>query len=73
VNKKVVEMLKDEAGGNIIEESVGLQSKLLCAYKMFKGEVEKRCKGVKMNVVKRIISFEVIKSVCLQRKSKGGK
>jgi len=40
VNKKVVEMLKDEAGGNIIEESVGLQPKFLYAYKMFEGEVE---------------------------------
>jgi len=42
VNKKVMEMIKDEAGGNIIEESVDLQSKLLYAYKMFEGEEEKR-------------------------------
>jgi len=34
--KKVVGMMKDEAGGNIIEEFVGLQSKLY-AYKMFEG------------------------------------
>jgi len=34
--KKVVSMMKDEAGGNIIEEFVGLQSKLY-AYKMFEG------------------------------------
>jgi len=73
VNKKVMEMIKDEAGGNIIEESVDLQSKLLYAYKMFEGEEEKRWKGVNKNVVKRSIRFEVIKSVCLQRKSKRGK
>jgi len=34
--KKVVGMMKDKAGGNIIEEFVGLRSKLY-AYKMFEG------------------------------------
>ncbi|PFX22887.1 hypothetical protein AWC38_SpisGene12595 [Stylophora pistillata] len=50
VNKKVIGMFKDEAGGKIIEEFVGLRAKLYC-YKMFEdGKEEKKCKGVKKNV-----------------------
>ena len=56
INKKVIGMFKDEAGGEIIEEFVGLRSKLY-AYKMNEKE-EKKCKGVKKDVVKRSISFE---------------
>ena len=45
-NKKVPGMMKDEAGGRIIEEFVGLRAKLY-SYKMFKGKEEKKCKGIK--------------------------
>ena len=46
-NKKVVGMFKDEAGGQIIEEFVGLRAKLY-SYKMFESKKEeKKCKGVK--------------------------
>ena len=53
-NKKVVGMFKDEVGGKIIEEFVGLRAKLY-AYKMFEGKKEekKKCKGVKKSVIKR--------------------
>ncbi|PFX14621.1 hypothetical protein AWC38_SpisGene21206 [Stylophora pistillata] len=57
VNKKVVGMMKDEAGGKIIEEFVGLRAKLY-SYKMFDGKEEKKCKGVKTGVVKRTINFD---------------
>ena len=50
-------MFKDEVGGKIIEEFVGLRSELY-SYKMFDGEEEKKCKGVKKNVVKKSIKFE---------------
>ena len=40
VNKKVVGMMKDEAGGWIIEEFVGLRAKLY-SYKMHNGKEEK--------------------------------
>ena len=40
-NKKVVGMFKDEAGGKIIEEFVGLRAKLY-SYKMFESEEEKK-------------------------------
>ena len=62
-NKKVVGMFKDEAGGKIIGEFVGLRAKLY-AYKMHEGKEEKRCKGVKKAVVKRSINFEDYKT-CL--------
>ena len=62
-NKKVVGMFKDEAGGKIIREFVGLRAKLY-AYKMHEGKEEKRCKGVKKAVVKRSINFEDYKT-CL--------
>ncbi|XP_022809457.1 uncharacterized protein LOC111346436 [Stylophora pistillata] len=58
VNKKVIGMFKDEAGGKIIEEFAGLRAKLYC-YKMFEnGEENKKCKGVKKNVVKNTIKME---------------
>ena len=46
LDKKVVGMFKDEVGGEIIKEFVGLRSKLY-SYKMFEGKEEKKCKGVK--------------------------
>jgi len=60
INKKVPGMFKDEAGGEIITEFVGLRAKLY-AFKTLKGEEEKRCKGVKRRVVKKSISFEDFK------------
>ncbi|XP_022805804.1 uncharacterized protein LOC111342944 [Stylophora pistillata] len=64
VNKKVIGMFKDEAGGKIIEEFVGLRAKLY-SYKMFDdGKEEKKCKGVKECVVKQTIRFDHYKE-CL--------
>ena len=45
-NKKVLGMFKDEVGGKVIDEFVGLRAKLY-SYKMFEGEESKNCKGVK--------------------------
>ena len=42
-NKKVPGMMKDEAGGKIIEGFVGLRAKLY-SYKMFEGKEEKNVK-----------------------------
>ena len=64
VNQKVPGMFKDEAGGKIIEEFVGLRAKLY-SYKMFESKKEtKTCKGVKKVVVKNTISFDDYKK-CL--------
>ena len=62
-NKKVPGMMKDEAGGKIIEEFVGLRAKLY-SYKMFEGKEEKKCKGIKKSVIKKNISHEDYKE-CL--------
>ena len=56
-NKKVPGMMKDEAGGRIIEEFIGLRAKLY-SYKMFNGKEEKKCKGIKKSVVRKDISHE---------------
>ena len=62
-NKKVLGMFKDEAGGKVIDEFVGLRAKLY-SYKMFEGEENKKCKGVKKSVVKKSIAHEDYKN-CL--------
>ena len=62
-NKKVLGMFKDEAGGKVIDEFVGLRAKLY-SYKMFEGEESKKCKGAKKSVVKKSIAHEDYKE-CL--------
>ena len=59
LNKKVIGMFKDEVGGDIIDEFVGLRAK-----KMFEGEESKKCKGVKKLVFKKSIAHEDYKK-CL--------
>ena len=56
-------MFKDEVGGEMTEEFVGLRSKLY-SYKMFEGEEEKKCKGVEKPVIKKGLKFEDYKE-CL--------
>ena len=56
-NKKVLGMFKDEAGGKVIDEFVGLRAKLY-SYKMQEGEESKKYKGVKKSVVKKSITHE---------------
>jgi len=66
VNKKIIGMFKDEAGGQQITEFVGLRAKLY-SYRMDEGKEEKKCKGVKKAVVKKCISFDNYKD-CLFNK-----
>ena len=49
LNKKVIRLMKDELGGEIMEEFVTLKPKMY-AYKTSKGE-SKKCKGIKRCVV----------------------
>ena len=67
-NKKVLGMFKEEAGGKVIDEFVGLRAKLY-SYKMFEGEESKKCKGVKNRWLKRVLHTKIIKSVCLRGKN----
>ena len=62
VNKMVIGMFKDEVGGKIITEFVGLRAKNY-AY-LCDGKEYKKCKGIKMNVTKKNISFKDYKD-CL--------
>ena len=50
-------MFKDEVGGDIIDEFVGLRAKFY-SYKMLEGEESKKCKGVKKSVIKKSIAHE---------------
>jgi len=51
VNKKVICMMKDEAGGKIIQECVCLGAKQHSYITYEDSSEHKRCKGVKKNVV----------------------
>ena len=62
-NRKMLGMFKDEAGGKVIDEFVGLRAKLY-SYNMFEGQESKKCKGVKKSVVKKSITHEDYKK-CL--------
>ena len=67
VNKKIIGMFKDEAGGKQIIEFVGLRAKLY-SFKMLKTAAEiyeeNKCKGIKKAVVKKHITFDDYKK-CL--------
>ena len=63
INKKVLGMFKDEAAGKIIKEFVGLRAKLY-SFKMDEGGDNKKCKGVKKQVVESSITHEDYKT-CL--------
>ena len=62
LNKKVIGLMKDELGGEIMTEFVTLRPKMY-AYKTGSAE-SKKCKGIKKCVVKKTISFEDYKN-CL--------
>ena len=62
-NKKVIGIFKDECGGKQINEFVGLRAKLYSNLTC-EGKEEKKCKGVKKNVIKKNITHEDYKN-CL--------
>ena len=63
INKKVLGKFKDEVAGKIIKEFIGLRAKLY-SYKMEDGAENKRCKGVKKQIIKETITHEDYKT-CL--------
>ena len=62
LNKKVIGLMKDELGGEIMEEIVTLRSKMY-SYRTSSKE-SKKCKGIKKCVVRKTITFEDSKN-CL--------
>ena len=69
INKKVLGMMKDEAAGKNIIEFVGLRSKLY-SFIMEEGKENKKCKGVKRQVVESYITHEDYKTCLLTGKEK---
>ena len=63
LNKKVIELMKDELGGAIMKEFVALRPKLY-SYKKLDSLEDKKCKGIKKCVVKKTLTFEDYKT-CL--------
>ena len=63
LNKKVIGLMIDELGGAIMTEFVALRPKLY-SYKKLDGAEDKKCKGTKKCVVKKILTFEDYKN-CL--------
>ena len=64
LNKKVLGKFKDEVAGKNIKEFVGLRAKLY-SFIMDEGKENKRCKGIKREVVEEKITFEDFKR-CLE-------
>ena len=62
LNKKVIGLMKDELGGEIMAEFITLRPKMYF-YKVGNSE-SKKCKGIKKCVVRKTISFEDYKN-CL--------
>lgn len=62
-NKKIIRMMKDEAGGKIIKEFARLRAKLY-SHTVFEGKEKKRHKGIKKAVVKKNIAHDDYKE-CL--------
>ena len=60
LNKKVIGLMKDELGGEIMEEFVTLRPKMY-SYRTFSKE-SKKCKGIKKCVVRKTITFEDYKN-----------
>ena len=55
-NKKIIGLMKNELGGKIMKEFIGLRPKMY-SYRVEESE-PKKCKGIKKCVVKKMISFE---------------
>ena len=66
-NKKVIGLMKDELGGKIITEFVPLRPKTY-SYSTDNGKEDKKAKGTKKFVIKRMIKFNDYKNCLLKDK-----
>ena len=66
-NKKVIGLMKDELGGKIIMEFVTLRSNIY-SYLTDDGKEDKKAKGTKKCVIKRMIKFDYYKNCLLKDK-----
>ena len=63
-NKKVIGLMKDELGGKITTEFATLRPKT-CSYLTDDGKEDKKAKGTKKCVIKRMIKFDDYKNCLL--------
>ena len=63
-NKKVIGLMKDELGGKIMTEFAALRPKIY-SYLMNDGNSDKKAKGTKKCVIKRILKFNDYKDSLL--------
>ena len=66
-NKKVIGLMKDELGGKIITEFVTLRPKTY-SYSTDDGKEDKKAKGTKKCIIKRMIKFNDYKNCLLKDK-----
>ena len=66
-NKKVIGLIKDESGGKIITEFATLRPKTY-SYLTDDGKADKKTKGTKKCVIKRMIKFDDYKNCLLKDK-----
>ena len=66
-NKKVIRLMKDELWGKIMTEFVTLRPKT-CSYLMDDGNSDKKSKGTKKCVIKRVLKFNDYKDCLLNNK-----
>ena len=64
-NKKIIGLMKDELGGKVISEFVTLRPKTY-SYLTDDGKEDKKAKGTKKCVIKRMIKFNDYKNCLLQ-------
>ena len=64
LNKKVIGLMKDELGGEIMTQFVALRPKLY-SFRKFDGAEDKKCKGIKKCVVCKTLTFEDYKNCLL--------
>ena len=68
-NKKKIGFMKDELGGKIMKEFIGLKPKRY-AYLMDGGNVDKEAKGTKKYVIKRLIMYDNYREFLNEKKRK---
>ena len=61
-NEKVIELMKDELDRKIVTNFVGLKAKTY-NYLTHGGNKDKKAKGAKEYVIKKILSLKIIKTV----------
>ena len=66
-NKKVIVLMKDELGGEIITEFIALRPKTY-SYLTYNDKIDKKAKGTKKCVIKKMIKFDDYKKCLLNDK-----